>query len=147
MDKKKNNQQFNLICAIVGVVVIVAAVLFIINKGQGDAKKVVEDTKKALTDKTEQIVFVENSKDCKKCSDVKKYLDDNKIKYATYNINNYSKEEYKKFLKDLNINPDDFGYPAVILIKEGIMYANVINITDIKSVEQFSKDYKLKEIK
>ena len=50
-------------------------------------------------------------------------------------------------LKTVEINPDDFGYPGVIYIKEGRLYADVINLEDTKPVKNFIKTYDLKKVK
>ncbi|MDO5003329.1 MAG: hypothetical protein Q4E39_03770 [bacterium] len=96
-----------------------------------------------------KIIFVENSDKtkCKKCSDIKKYLDDEQINYVTYDVSLYTKKEYNDMLKTIEINPDDFGYPAVIYIRDGKLYSNVINLSDTKPVKEFIKTYELKKVK
>ena len=70
-----------------------------------------------------------------------------KIKYISYDVKNYSKDKYEKLLITLGINPSDFGYPAVIYVKDGMMYSNIINISDTKTVETFIKNYELQKLK
>lgn len=98
--------------------------------------------------KEEIIIYVYNSKSSNKYnSKIKKYLDSNEIKYEIYNVNVATKNEYKKFLKLLDIDYDLFGYPSLIYIKDGVMFANIINISDTKVVDTFIKDYDLATIK
>ena len=46
----------------------------------------------------------------------------------------------KKMLQSLSINPSDFNYPAVIYIKDGSLYSDIINIKDTKVIDKFLKD-------
>ena len=57
-----------------------------------------------------------------------------------YDVNKYKKNEYKKMLQSLSINPSDFNYPAVIYIKDGSLYSDIINIKDTKVIDKFLKD-------
>ncbi len=50
-------------------------------------------------------------------------------------------------LTTLSINPPDFNYPAVIYIKDGSMYSNIININDTKTVDTFIREYQLQDVK
>ena len=142
-----DKKQKTLVFAIAFVLIVVAIVLTFINFNKNSSKKITEEVKETLKLKKEQIIYVQNTKKCDSCSKIKKYLDNEQINYTLYNVNNYSKSDYEKFLQEMNINPSDFNYPAVILIKDGIMYANIINVNDTKVVEQFVKDYDLKKIK
>lgn len=98
-----------------------------------------EDIKTILTNGEDAIVYVENSdsKKCSKCKEIKKYLDKNKVDYILYDINKNSEEDYNSLLQSLSINYKDFGIPAVVYIKDGNIYSNIINVKDIDIVENF----------
>ena len=128
-------------------ILVIGVILLIMNskvlvKNEADIEKIKKD-------KQDAIVYVENSdiKKCEKCKEIKKYLDDKNINYSIYDAKKHSKKEYEKMLIELNINPEDFNYPAVMYIKEGEMYANIINIADTKNVENFIKSYELEKVK
>ena len=76
---------------------------------------------------------------------MKKFMDDQKIDYALYDVKEHNNTEYKEMLQSLSINPSDFNYPAVIYVKDGIMYSNIINVDNTDVIEQFIKDYELKK--
>ena len=85
-----------------------------------------------------------DSKKCKDCAKIEKHLDGKSLNYEVYDVKKVGDSSYKKFLDNLNIDSEVFNYPAVIYIKDGSMYANIININDTKVVDQFVKDYNLK---
>ena len=144
---KRNKQIIVLVVAIVAVIAITAIVLNVINKDNKQSNKI--DVSSIVSNAETKIIFVgsSDSKKCKSCDKIEKYLDDQKINYVTYDVEDFTEEEYKEMLRTIEINPDDFGYPAVIYIKEGRLYSNVINLTDTKPVQQFIKTYELKKIK
>jgi len=84
-------------------------------------------------------VFVVN-KDCSKCDDIKKYLDDNKVKYEE--LDEYSAEG-RSLLANYEFVTDTSVSPAVIYIKKGKMYANLVNVNTTDELELFIKNYKL----
>ena len=137
-NRNENIKVFGLVIAILIVILVVSLILkFVENNSKNDI----------LKSKESKIVYIENSdeKKCKKCSEVKKYLDDQKIDYVLYDSKKYSEDDYNKLLQTLSINASDFNYPAVIYIRDGIMFSNIINIDQTKVVEQFLKDYDLKK--
>lgn len=107
------------------------------------------DISEIIKNKETKVVYIgsRDSKKCKKCNDVVNYLKNEGIDFATYEVEDYSKEEYESMLKSIQINPVDFGYPAVVYIRDGKLYSNIININDTKAVATFIKDYQLKTVK
>ena len=69
-----------------------------------------------------------------------KYLDENKIDYTYYDISKDTKSNYERLLQSLSINKNDFGYPAIIYIKEGEQYSNIININSEEVIDEFFKN-------
>ena len=145
--KKENNMIGILVALIILVLCVVAVILFINNKKNDMVKN--SDIENIIKEGKTAIIYVENSdsKKCEKCSDIKKYLNEEKINYEIYDVNKNTSKEYKKMLQTLTINPSDFNYPAVIYIKEGRIYSNIINVNDTKIVKQFIKDYDLTLVK
>lgn len=143
----KNKQIVILVAAIAAVIAITAIALNVINKDKKENSKI--DVASIVSKAETKIIYVgsSDSKKCKACNKVEKYLDEEKINYVTYDVEDYTEEEYKEMLRTIEINPDDFGYPAVIYIREGRLYSNVINLTDTKPVKEFIKTYELKAVK
>ena len=148
-NKKENNMIGILVALIILVLCVVAVILFINNNNKKNDMVKNSDIENIIKEGKTAIIYVENSdsKKCEKCSDIKKYLNEEKINYEIYDVNKNTSKEYKKMLQTLTINPSDFNYPAVIYIKEGRIYSNIINVNDTKIVKQFIKDYDLTLVK
>ncbi len=148
LNKKEAKQKQQIIVLLGAIIVVVLVVMISLNLIRGNKIEKI-NVSKIIENAETKLIFVENSdkSKCKKCSTIKKYLDSEKINYVTYDVSMYSKKEYNEMLKTVEINPDDFGYPAVIYLKEGRLYADVINLEDTKPVEDFIKTYDLKKVK
>lgn len=146
--KVEENKIIGILVALIILVLCVVAVILFINNKKNDMVKN-SDIENIIKEGKTAIIYVENSdsKKCEKCSDIKKYLNEEKINYEIYDVNKNTSKEYKKMLQTLTINPSDFNYPAVIYIKEGRIYSNIINVNDTKIVKQFIKDYDLTLVK
>ena len=70
----------------------------------------------------------------------------NAIDYILYDTTKYSKKKYQEMLKLLSINSSDFNEPALIYIKDGSLYSDIINIHDEKTVTDFINNYHIKNI-
>lgn len=152
LNKKEKMDQTNkkIMILVIIILVVIAGVFVIIRTMENAAiegKKA--DIETIIKEGQTKIIYVMNSDEskCKKCDEIQKYLEDQKINYLTYDVSEYSEKEYKKMLQTVSINPSDFGYPAVIYIRDGKLYSNVINLTDTKPLETFIKDYDLTKIK
>lgn len=145
--KEENKKIIILLVAIVAVIAVVVIVLTTLNKTAVEKGKA--DVSSIISNAETRIIYVgsSDSKKCSKCSKIQKYLDDQNINYLSYDVSEYKEKEYKEMLRSIEINPDDFGYPAVIYIKDGRLYSNVINLEDTKPVEEFIKTYELKNVK
>ena len=143
----KNTQMVILLAAVLLVACIFKVALNSLKEGV-DAKNKA-NISEIIEKKQTKVVFVENTdkKKCKKCDSIKKALDEENISYVVYDAKEYSKEEYESMLNSINIKPADFGYPAVIYIRKGKLYSNVINVSDKEVVKTFINDYKLDKIK
>lgn len=148
LNKKELNQQKQIVFLVGTIVVIILIVILSLNFIKSNEVEKI-NVSKIIENAETKIIFVENSdkSKCKQCSTIKKYLDNEKINYVMYDVSLYTNQEYKEMLRTIEINPDDFGYPAVIYIKEGKLYSNVINLPDEKPLKNFIKTYDLKKVK
>ena len=147
---KKDSTNKQVIILFVVILLVILGIFLVLNSVGNTEKKVDSANIETIMKNGEtKLIFVMSSDKSKagKSNDIKKYLDDKKINYVTYDVSKYSKKDYQKMLQDLSINPSDFGYPAVIYIKDGKLYSNVINLDDTKVVDTFIKDYDLTKVK
>lgn len=144
---RNNKKIVALILAILLVLIIFKVAINEVKEANNKSNRV--NISEIVKNKETKIIYVgsRDYKKCKECNNVVKYLNNEGIKFVTYEVEDYSKDEYESMLKSIQINPVDFGYPAVIYIKDGNLYSNVINITNIDSVKTFIKDYELKPTK
>lgn len=129
--------------AIIAVFVIVIIFSLITLLDKTNNKKVTDSIK----NNKDIVVYVTNSDSskCKKCGEMEKELNKNKVEYTKYDIKKAKDSDYQKMLKDLGIDKDVFGAPAVMVIKKGKVYANIINIDTKNALDVFIKDYDLKK--
>ena len=111
---------------ILAVIILVIGLLLFIFVFKGDRLTPIEKINVALINKEDMILYIGSSKDCSYCKTVSKYLDENKIDYTYYDISKDTKSNYERLLQSLSINKNDFGYPAIIYIKEGEQYSNIM---------------------
>lgn len=134
---------------VVSILVVMLLCYVIMNFIGDNNKRVKNDVDSIIKGAETKVVYIWNSDSnkCKDCKKIKSHLDQKKINYTDYDVMRYSKSKYEKMLINLSINPSDFNYPAVIYIKDGFMYSNIINITDTKTVDNFIKEYQLQDVK
>ena len=147
LNKNEENKRIFILVVVILVVMLVFYLIinFIGGKYQNDEKSM----SSIISNSETAVLYIWNSdsKKCKDCKEIKNHLDKKKVNYIGYDVKNYEKNEYEKLLTTLSINPPDFNYPAVIYVKEGAMYSNIINISDTKTVDTFIKEYKLENVK
>ena len=147
MDFKKNiydNKLIVIICAI--VLSAIGIVSLVYNNSNNSVHRVSsKDIKKVYDDKKTILLYVEdsNSNNCKKCDEVKNYLDSKKVDYVLYDVSKSGDKDYKKMLDVYGIDINSFKKPALLYIKDGNMYSNIINISNTGIIDQFLKDNKL----
>lgn len=145
-NKEKNNIDYKALAiwGVLGITLIVFGV-FLYRTFFGSSFST-KEINQLIADKKTQVIYVENSdsKKCKDCAKIKKHLDSKSLSYEVYDVKKTGNGDYKRLLENLNIDAEVFNYPAIIYIKDGNMYANIININDTKVVDQFIKDYNLK---
>lgn len=144
LDKKEIDYKALIIWVIFGIALIVF-VIFLYRTFFG-ASFGTKEVNEIIADRKTQVIYVMNSdsKKCEDCAKIKKYLEDKSLNYEIYDVKKTGNSDYKRLLENLNIDDEVFNYPAIIYIKDGNMYANIINIEDTKVVDQFIKDYNLK---
>ena len=94
------------------------------------------------------LIYYYNSKSKNKNNkEIKAYLDELKINYFNYNDALVGRKEYDDFLKLFGIDKSVFGLPAIIYVRDGKMYSNVINIDRKEVVDNFVESYDLYTVK
>lgn len=148
-DKIKEELDFHTIILYCIILILIIIIVVMYLSSIKTEKSVVTDNiniSEILEKKETKLIYVYSNKDnkCKYCNTVSKYLNDNEISYLSYNIENVTKDNYNDLLKKLGIDRGVFGYPALIYIKDGEMFANIINIDNDEVLENFINDYDLK---
>lgn len=145
--KDKKNLIITILSVVIVVLVAIIVVMFlsIINTKTNIKLDDNINVQKWLDEKETKVIYVysSNNKKCKFCLNVSKYLRKSNIEYVSYDVENFSSSDYVQFLKQLNIDSSLFDYPALIYLKDGKMYANIINIDKIEVLKQFIDDYRL----
>ena len=95
--------------------------------------------KSRMDNKDTFIIYIEKD-DCSNCNKVKDLLDKNNITYMNYYENDSS---LKSFLDKYDFNLSSDISPAIIYIKKGKLYSNMVNIRDIEELELFLRNYKI----
>ena len=137
------------ILLIILVLIISLVVVFSIINKDNDMPSINYNGINELIDKDETfIVYYYNSKSRNKYNKkVKKELDNNDINYYLYDDKNVSKDEYNNFTTLIGIDSKLLGTPAIIYIKDGDMYSNLININNMDSLDKYIEDYDLVTVK
>ncbi len=147
-----NNKKIRNIIIISFVIVLLIIIIFFIISKRVDKKDMntatYNEIKSMIDNKDTFLIYYYNSKSKNKHNnEIKKYLDEKGIKYFNYNDVLVDRDEYNKLLELLNMDKDDFGIPSLIYIKDGTMYANIINIDSKNIVDSFIDNYDLYTVK
>ena len=126
---EENKKIMTLVIAIIMVISTVSIILFVNNYKDSDNNK--NSIATIQKDKRTVILYIWNSNK-KEGKRIKNYLDKQKLNYIAIDVKNYSDKKLDKMLKKISINPPDFGYPAIIYIKDGTTFTNIINLKDVK---------------
>ncbi len=139
------NKNERMILVGISIILIIGTILIIIFSNS--KKENTRNIEELVSQNEEAVIFVENSdsKKCKNCKKIKKYLNKSKIEYVLYDKRIRTNDEYIKMLQSLSINPSSFHYPAIIYVKNGKAYADLINIKDPNKIDKFIKKYDIKK--
>lgn len=139
------NKNERMILVGISIILIIGTILIIIFSNS--KKENTRNIEELVSQNEEAVIFVENSdsKRCKNCKKIKKYLNKSKIEYVLYDKGIRTNDEYIKMLQSLSINPGNFHYPAIIYVKNGKAYADLINIKDPNKIGEFIKKYDIKK--
>jgi glutaredoxin len=143
--KKLSIKSNFLLYLIILILIIIIVIMKVFPKNNLNINSEGINIQEIIDNKETKLIYVysSNEKRCKYCSKVTSYLEQYNLSYLSINIEDISKEDYHQFLNTLEIDEDIFGYPALIYIKAGEMFANIINIDNVEVVEQFISDYDL----
>lgn len=150
LNKKEMDKRKSILIIVVIAIILIAVVVFVATKTKKEETKKQKADFASIIEKAEtRVVFMGSSdkEKCANCEKIKDFLDSKKINYLEYDVEDYSKNEYIETLKSIEINPPDFGYPAVIYMKDGKLYSNAINLSDTSRLEEFIKTYDLVNVK
>lgn len=104
-------------------------------------KLVVNNELENKISKNKEVVLYINSNDCINCKKVKKYLDNNKIKYYTLGT---SSNKYKSIMNKIGVNEKKIIAPAIIYIEESELKAYIVNVNSKNEVNKFLETYNIK---
>lgn len=150
-----NKLKANINLYIIGLNVVIVVLIMIIISMNLSSKKttLIQDNdniniKEIINKKETKVIYIYSSDNnkCRYCSTTTNFLNNNEITYLSYDIEQVTKDNYKDLLTSLNIDSKLFGYPSLIYIKEGKMFANIIHIDNIDILKKFIGDYDLKFI-
>ena len=146
--KLHKNKKFRkiFIISIIGVTIISLVTYFTYNYLTNRSTIGYDKISTLIKEEDDVIIYYFNSSSNKN-KNIKNYLDELGIRYYQYNDKYVDKEEYSKFLKLIGIDKKLFGCPSIIYIKNGKMYANLINIDSKDVVKTFVNDYDLYTVK
>ena len=88
------------------------------------------------------IIFVTDKK-CKDCKKYKKTLKNNKVDYNIINID--KDKNYKKILKELDIESTEITPPSLIYVNEGQPFATLVKIGDEEGLQTFINNFNIGE--
>ena len=134
-EKVATSKIFRIVFAV--IVILMAGLLVFKNLNRYDS--ISYDGVNDILDKKEEVVIYYYTGE--KNKDIVKNLSKIKVKYYIYY--DKDKKEYDKFLGLLNIDKNMFKDPAIIYIKDGRMYANMIGVDDASVIKTFAKGYDL----
>ena len=134
-----------IIIVLVGIILIIIGLVLRANLGTKITYNEIES--KMKNNDTFLIYYYNSSSKNKNNKKIKKYLDNKGIRYYKYNDKYVRSSEYDKFVELLKIDKNLLGVPAIIYIKKGEMYGNIINIDGTKIVDKFIELYDLYHVK
>lgn len=142
----KDKKIITMIGIVLVIVVIAFFIIFTVNLNQkGKGNKEIKDV---IMQGQDAVIFVQNSdsKDKDILKEIKKELKNREIEYFLYDTTDHTKEQYSELLQMLSINASDFNDPAIIYIKDGTLYSDIINIHKVSTVSEFINDNHLENI-
>ena len=147
--KNKKIRNIIIISFIVIIVIIIMILIFHKRVDKDDMNTTTYDEiVDMINDKDTFLIYYYNSKSKNKNNkDIKKYLDELGIRYFNYNDSLIKRNEYIELLKLMEIDKNVFGVPALIYIRNGKMYGNIINIDSKEVVDKFIDNYDLYTVK
>ena len=145
MDNKMNKNRYIVIGGIVALVLIIILSIVLVNNYNEKKQRIGnEEIREIINNKGSLVIYMYNYKSSNDIGPkILKHLKDKKVDFRVYDVSKIEGSEYVGLLDMFNIDRELFGYPAIIYIKNGVMFANIININDLDVVDTFVKDYNL----
>ena len=146
--KIKLNKKYIIGIVIAIAITILVILLTIVKKTSSKTDITNEEIKNIMNNEVTALIYIYNNRSSNDMNKkISEELDNLYINYAKYEVSNATSEEYNELLKILDIDKDIFGTPALIYIKDGKMFANLINIDSMDVVNTFIDDYELSMLK
>lgn len=131
-----------LLGAIAAVILLIVACSFIESK---KSRKYLNDFYAAFNGSEEKLVMIGRD-NCSWCQLFKPVLDSMHdkfgLEYLYVNTNELTSSVFKKLLKDIKVDENDFGTPLTIVVKEGKVVDSLNGYVDDLEVLSFLKKYK-----
>ena len=128
-------------------IILIYGIVNLVNRNK-ESYITYEEIEEYINNKDTFIIYYYNSKSGNEYGKkVLRELRSNDINYYVYDDKNVDKEEYNKFLELIDIDEDLFGSPAIIYIRDGEVFSNLISINNIDSLNRYIEDYDLVMIK
>lgn len=134
-----NNEEFikfrNGILVVLAVTLVcIAFVILLFGKGMSGGP-----ISRKMSKKESFLIYITNS-NCENCDKIKKFLDDKNVSYEEIYENG---NQAKKIFKEYDFVLDESISPAVIYVKKGKIYSNLVNLEDTEELSEFIDYYKL----
>lgn len=113
--------------------ICVAFIILLFGKGIGTP------ISKKMKSKESFLIYI-NGSDCDNCDKIKKFLDEKNVSYEEIYE---ASSQAKKIFKEYDFVTDESISPAVIYVKKGKIYSNLVNIGDTEELGEFIEYYKL----
>ena len=144
--KRFDKKEYRMILGGVSIFLVLIVFIAILNFSHALSDNVTNDQiKDFLNNKDEVLLYVYNSKSRRPYNrTLTKVLNDASVNYLSYDVSIVADDEYEEFLKVLELDKNVVTFPALIYLKDGMMYSNLFNINNNKdSIESFITDYDL----
>jgi len=144
--KRFDKKEYRMILGGVSIFLVLIVFIALLNFSHALSDNVTNDQiKDFLNNKDEVLIYVYNSKSRRPYNrTLTKVLNDASVNYLSYDVSIVADDEYEEFLKVLELDKSVVTFPALIYLKDGMMYSNLFNINNNKdSIESFITDYDL----
>lgn len=124
----------SILVALAVTLICVAAVIVLFGNGLSGGP-----VNKKMKNKESFLIYITQD-DCSDCAKIRKFLKDKNVTFEE--IDEHS-QQAKKIFKTYDFVTDESVSPAVIYVKKGKIYSNLVNLSDTDELGEFVDYYKL----